>query len=206
MSYCRLPAFILGFHGCDESLKEDLLLGKTSLKPSTNDYDWLGSGIYFWENDPDRALSYAQTLKDNPKRNQKSVINTPAVIGAVIDLGNCLNLFDEKNLQLVKNTYNFIAKYTKQNEKPLPENRLGNDLLLRNLDCLVINTLHGLIKETNEIQPFDSVRAPFWEGKELYPNAGFKEKNHIQLCIRNSKCIKGYFDPIGNGYYLNLTE
>lgn len=68
MSYCRLPAFILGFHGCDASLKENLLLGRTTLKPSTNDYDWLGNGIYFWENDPDRALSYAQTLKDNPKK------------------------------------------------------------------------------------------------------------------------------------------
>lgn len=200
MSYCRLPAFILGFHGCDESLKADLLLGKTTLKPSTNDYDWLGNGIYFWENDPDRALSYAQTLKDNPKRNQKSIINTPAVIGAVIDLGNCLNLFDEKNLQLVKNTYEFVLKYTNQNERPLPKNKFGEDLLLRHLDCFVINTLHGLIKETKEIPPFDSVRAPFWEGKELYPNAGFKEKNHIQICVINPKCIKGYFDPIHNDF------
>lgn len=200
MSYCRLPAFILGFHGCDERLKADLLLGKTTLKPSTNDYDWLGNGIYFWENDPDRALSYAKTLKDNPKKNQKSIINTPAVIGAVIDLGNCLNLFDEKNLQLVKNTYEFVVEYTNQSEKPLPENKFGEDLLLRHLDCFVINTLHGLIKETKEIPAFDSVRAPFWEGKELYPNAGFKEKNHIQICVINPKCIKGYFDPIHNDF------
>jgi hypothetical protein len=23
------------------------------------------------------------------------------------------------------------------------------------------------------------------EGEELYPSAGFKEKNHVQICIRN---------------------
>ena len=35
----------------------------------------------------------------------------------------------------------------------------------------------------------------FWEGDELYPNAGFREKDHIQICVRNPNCIKGYFLP-----------
>ena len=43
---------------------------------------------------------------------------------------------------------------------------------------------------------YESIRAAFWEGDELYLTAGFKEKNHIQICIRNQNCIKGYFDPI----------
>jgi len=30
-----------------------------------------------------------------------------------------------------------------------------------------------------------------WEN----PGAGFKEKNHIQICVRNRNCIKGYFLP-----------
>lgn len=200
MSYCKLPAFILGFHGCDKSLKEDLILGKTKLKPSTNDYDWLGSGIYFWENDPDRALSYAKSLMENPERTRGLQINTPSVVGAVIDLGNCLNLFDEKNLQLVKDTYNFFIEHSKMTNKPIPQNQFGTDLLLRKLDCAVINTIHELIKETSVLPQYDSVRAPFWEGAELYPNAGFKEKNHIQICVVNPKCIKGYFDPINNDY------
>ena len=48
---------------------------------------------------------------------------------------------------------------------------------------------------------FDSIRGVFFEGDELYPGAGFKEKDHIQICIRNPNCIKGYFLPrelIGN--------
>ena len=42
---------------------------------------------------------------------------------------------------------------------------------------------------------FDSVRAAFWEGEELYPNAGFKTHNPIQLSIINPDCIKGIFLP-----------
>ena len=38
-------------------------------------------------------------------------------------------------------------------------------------------------------------RGVFFEGDDLYPNAGFKEKNHIQIAIRNTNCIKGFFIP-----------
>lgn len=36
-----------------------------------------------------------------------------------------------------------------------------------------------------------------WEGHSLYPNAGFAEKDHIQICVCNPNCIKGYFLPRG---------
>ena len=191
MSYAKLPSFVLGFHGCDQSLKEDLLLQRTKLKSSNNCYDWLGSGIYFWENDPDRALSWARSVVDNPKI-CKSSITTPAVVGAVIDLGFCLNLFDENHLKLVKLSYKILSSV----EDKLPENK-GKNLALRNLDCAVINALHKY-REKMGSPAFDSVRAPFWEGDDLYPGAGFKDKNHIQICVRNPKCIKGYFDPLNN--------
>ena len=46
--YTAHPSFILGFHGCDRSLGEAILAGKTQhLNRSENDYDWLGHGIYF---------------------------------------------------------------------------------------------------------------------------------------------------------------
>ena len=74
---------------------------------------------------------------------------------------------------------------------PLIEN---GDLLKRFLDCAVIETIHQFNKEKNKPQ-FDSVRGVFFEGRDLYENAGFKEKNHIQIAIRNPNCIKGYFIP-----------
>jgi hypothetical protein len=66
------------------------------------------------------------------------------------------------------------------------------------LDCAVIQNIHELNKKNN-IQPYDSVRGVFWEGDPLYLNAGFREKNHIQICICNPNCIKGFFLP----QYLN---
>ena len=67
--YSRLPAFIFGFHGCDQTTKEAVLHGEISYpEPSTNDYDWLGSGIYFWEQNPERALAFAQKAHDRPNR------------------------------------------------------------------------------------------------------------------------------------------
>ena len=45
---------VIGYHGCDETVAEQLL-DTGVFKPSTNAYDWLGHGIYFWEWGLDRA-------------------------------------------------------------------------------------------------------------------------------------------------------
>ncbi|MEI9921586.1 MAG: hypothetical protein WDO14_22775 [Bacteroidota bacterium] len=66
--------------------------------------------------------------------------------------------------------------------------------MLRELDCYVIEKLHETHR-LNNITAYDSVKAVFWEGPLLYPNAGFREKNHIQICVRNPNCIKGFFIP-----------
>ena len=50
---------MLGYHGCDEDVGRALLQGKP-FRASDNDYDWLGSGVYFWESNPQRALSFAK--------------------------------------------------------------------------------------------------------------------------------------------------
>ena len=86
--YSRRSNLVIGFHGCDRSVVEKVIAGKTELIASTNDYDWLGSGIYFWENNVERSWQWAKELS---KRSNSS-IKTPAVIGAVIDLGYCFDL------------------------------------------------------------------------------------------------------------------
>ena len=64
------------------------------------------------------------------------------------------------------------------------------------MDCSVIESLHQFNKDKG-YHEYDSVRAGFWESDEIYETAGFREKNHIQICIRNPKCILGLFLPIG---------
>ena len=70
--YGRLPSFVFGFHGCDKSVCESIIKGEIDcLSQSRNDFNWLGNGIYFWENDSLRALEYAQFLKNHPRRNHR---------------------------------------------------------------------------------------------------------------------------------------
>ena len=53
--YSRRANLVIGFHGCDRSVVEKVI--------RTNDYDWLGSGIYFWENNEERAWQWAVTTQ-----------------------------------------------------------------------------------------------------------------------------------------------
>jgi hypothetical protein len=53
------PLTAYGFHSCDKSVGLNVLNGKDFLQHSTNPWDWLGEGIYFWEQNPGRALEYA---------------------------------------------------------------------------------------------------------------------------------------------------
>ena len=59
--YSRRANLVIGFHGCDRSVVEKVI--------NTNDYDWLGSGIYFWENNEERAWQWAVTTQ-HPYRHE----------------------------------------------------------------------------------------------------------------------------------------
>jgi len=161
----------------------------------------LGSGIYFWENDPQRALEFAEAAVSNPLLT-RGKIRKPFVVGAVIDLGLCLNLLDRAGLAEVEKAYPLLVMANELVSAPLPENK-GPDRAARFLDRAVIETLHSTRAAVNKEKrsrgkypPYDTVRGAFWEGGDLYPNAGFGKKNHIQIAVRNSACIKGYFRPI----------
>lgn len=196
--YSTLPSFVLGFHGCDREVGEKILAGKESARRSENDYDWLGEGVYFWENSPERALSYAKMLAKQTHRT-KGRIYDPFVIGAVIDLGSCLNLTEENALLEVKSAYEALKSLSVMAEIQMPENKQGftgdDDKIKRHLDCAVIMLLHGL-REDKSLSSYDSVRSPFFEGGALYEGAMFTQKAHIQIAVRNPLCIKGYFRPL----------
>lgn len=195
--YSSLPTFVIGFHGCDKKVQQKVLSGKESLNASQNDYDWLGNGVYFWENNPTRALEFANEVKQNPKKYSLK-IDQPAVIGAVIDLGNCFNLVDSRYIELLSEGHTLFTKSVEKAGLKLPKNTVRDEsgnTLKRNLDCAVIQTIHTSRKKKGE-KPFDTVRGVFVEGKPLYEDSGFYTKTHIQLCVVNINCIKGYFCPL----------
>ncbi len=183
------PFQVIGFHSCERKVGLDVLNGKTQLESSTNPWDWLGDGIYFWEQNPERALEYANEISENKQFNKKT-IKTPFVIGAIIELGNCLNLVEPESLSILKKSYQDIEKIYAEAGKPLPVNVDSN----RKLDAAVFKHLHKS-RHDNPNLKYDTIRCAFIEGEPIYPTANFTSRLHIQICVLNEDLITGYFLP-----------
>lgn len=190
MRYADFPMTVYAFHGCDESVADAVISGKMELQPSKNDYDWLGSGIYFWENAPERALRWAQ---ERQKRNPGSIKN-PAVVGAVVHLGNCLNLMDKASNQPIGEAYKVLEVVLSEIRKRHPEFMFpANGKKLHRLDALVLNTACMFAEQSKH--PYDTIRAAFIEGEPVFKGSAIQSDTHIQLCVRNPASIVAYFRP-----------
>lgn len=175
----RVPRleFVYGYHGCSREVADKVLQAKgVALTSSENDYDWLGSGIYFWESAPVRAWEWAKG---------KFGIENAAVLGAKIRLGHCLDLMDVDSYQILRRTYEAL----KDSVGVLPK----NGKFLHKLDCLVINTatMHA---EKILGNPYDTVRCPFVEGAPVFPESVFYDHSHIQISVRNPESIVSLYD------------
>jgi hypothetical protein len=178
------------YHGCDRKVAERVLANKSALRPSENDYDWLGPGVYFWVDSAQRGLNWAvgQSIRKG------SGISDPYVIGAYVQPGLCLNLTDFGVMGELRDAHRFLVALCEQTGTPMPANMLreGGVFLKRALDCAVIKTVHQLRADKRET-PYDTVYGVFDEGESLYPGSGFREKTHVQIAVVNPDCILGYF-------------
>ncbi|MDQ6757932.1 MAG: hypothetical protein M3004_13470 [Bacteroidota bacterium] len=184
------PLTVIGFHSCDREVGLKVLNGQDDLLASQNSWDWLGEGIYFWEQDPVRALSYATESSQNKQFN-KVPIKTPFVLGAIIQLGNCLNLVESESLKILAEAYEGLKILMEEAGQKLPANK-GNN---RALDCQVIQYINQTNKEQG-LKLYDTIRCAFPEGGEAYPGAAITSRLHIQICVLNKECIGGYFLPM----------
>lgn len=203
------PNLYVGYHGCSEKYGEEFLrLGtRKKIHLSEADYEWLGKGFYIWENNYTRAYEWrAKEYKTTKK---------PFVVGVIYSLDECLDLTDSKYLDLVSQAYTNLKESLEIAGKPIPHNEEFDNHKMgirgkRLLDFAVLERLHYLTDNPNSenkfdpwirkdgkvIKPFDTVRSAFYEGDFLYNGTTFQKKNHIQICIRNLSCIKGFFRPL----------
>ncbi len=185
---------LLGYHGCDQSVVDAVLQGDASLEESDNSYDWLGTGIYFWEHGPERALEWEEYRKQTGK------IKCASVKGAVILLGRCFDLMDRKATRILgeafvefENTLDDFGIEIPRNE---PVSEGDNDNILRKRDCSVLNWVMRNFDDSNTEGRFDSVRGLFQEAEPVYEGSAIRMKSHIQIAVRNPACILGYFKPV----------
>jgi hypothetical protein len=185
---------VIAYHGCDISTFEKVLTRRGKLLSSENAYDWLGTGIYFWEHGPRRAWEWARWRSAAGSK----TIKEPAVLGAVLHLGTCFDLLDTANMVLLEALYPEFEKACKNEGKEVPVNKApksgdAQDLVLRYLDCAMLNwTLAELEKKGLH---YDTVRCAFAEGGPAFPGARILRQSHIQITVRNPAVIVGYFLP-----------
>lgn len=194
-------SFVLGYHGCSRDTGLRAIESGLALEQSKKDYDWLGPGVYFWEGDPQRAMEWAE------EKVRRKVYRDAFVIGAVIDLGNCLDLLLRENLELLASAHASLARMSRKAGLAMPKNQdrkavNKGDKLLRYRDCAVIKHLHSMIEDPVDnpaghahFETFDTVRGLFVEGRRVYPGGGFFSRTHTQLAVRSDRCIKGIFIP-----------
>lgn len=185
MSSFAYQRLVVAYHGCEERVASNVLAGG-ALEPSENDYDWLGKGGYFWEHGPARALEWAET--SGGKR--ASRFRQPAVIGALIQLGNCFDLLDVWYTSLLKDLFPTFRLNLEGAGAKLPENK-G---VYHRLDCAFLNWAIPQVEMTLTTK-FDTVRGAFVEGRPVCPGSQIFERTHIQIAVRSPKAILGCFRP-----------
>ena len=193
LSYQRT---VFAFHGCDRRVADAVLSGKEKLAASENTYDWLGHGIYFWEHGPARAFEWARQQAGL----KGSKIKKPAVLGAIISLGNCFDLLDLEFTDLLAETARALEKTFAAEGRAIPQNQKaakGNYYWLRrDRDCFILNHAIPIIEHTENVT-FHTVRGVFQEGEAAFKDAGIKRRSHIQIAVRDPHAIIGYFRPRG---------
>ena len=174
----RFARVVLGYHGCDPNFAEALIRGEAAIdewRPSANDYDWLGHGIYFWEFAPERAKEWSAKK---------------GVIGAVIQLGNCLDFSDVESADLLADHFQVVSQVREDKNEPLPQNRGKR----RDLDCLVINDLVSSLNRSGDYR-IQTLRCPFLEGSPIFPGSSILRESHVQIAVLDKSCILGVFRP-----------
>lgn len=170
----------MGYHGCSAEVAERLIDGD-AFRYSRNAYDWLGWGVYFWENDPERAVEWASRSRGRAEPGGKA-----SVVGAVIDPGWCLDLTTQASLEVIRYAYDGLSEVASEAGAELVRN---TDQDRRERDCAVLNFLHESMPDPK----FQTARGVFTEGGPLYPDGGILAETHVQWVVRDLSCIKGVF-------------
>ena len=167
---------VYGYHGT--SMTSAIEIIESGFKPSNNDYDWLGEGVYFWQDAPIRAKQWAQSVY--PQQ--------PAVIKSLIRLDNCIDLLDVGWFPSIRALYNrFVDNYLSEN-LPLPTQNPGRSKAHR-LD----RTFFDYAVETINLSSshkVETIRSVFVEGENIYPSSAIYDLAHVQIAVRNTASIQ----------------
>jgi hypothetical protein len=178
------PIRVFGYHGTNRAKADSIL--SNGWRVSDNDYDWLGKGVYFFQDAPIRAMQWAT----------QQHLQQGAVIRSLIRLDNCIDLLDIKWFPPLKIVYNSFTKQYQNSNRPLPQQNPMRSKAHR-LDCEFFNYTTQMLHRRG--QDIETIRALFIEGENIFPNSAIFDLAHIQIAVKNP-------DLIESSHLLELEE
>lgn len=169
-----------GFHGTTELAARNILT--VGFRPSVFAGDWLGSATYFWENDEERARSWARAAADRHG-------DTPVVVRAVLDLTDCFDLTQMRFRRELLGTADILFDSLPASQLAKMRQNFGR----RELDAEVINTHLASRSRADGTPRFTSVRGAFQEGSPLYEiagmSSGIRDLDHVQIGVTDGRAV-----------------
>ncbi len=176
-----------GYHVTTQENADGIV--ERGFRSSDNWYDWLGKGIYFFQDTKEYARYWAMNER------KEGLIANPAVIGADIDYERFLDLLEYRHLRKLKDFCDELEKTTNIDYGKAKAAQRQHDATWKPrahpLDCFVINEAAIAAEEAGE--PIRAVRSVFFEGDPLYSNSHLFDRQHIQIAVRDPNLIRKYW-------------
>lgn len=202
---------VLAYHGCDVITRDGLVRGEIKPRISSNQYDWLGDGLYFFEGDSGRALKLAHNSHANPTQLlTRKPIATPAVVGAILEVERWFDLTTQAGIASFTHAAQAVVDGSREDATSLPVNKPAfegdQDLLHRAFDKAACDMVHAFRKvvhaqalanqDTAAIiasAPYQAARGAFEQGGIITAGSSICSDTHIQIAVQDLSCIKGWF-------------
>jgi hypothetical protein len=161
-----------GHHGTTFGAAQLIL--KEGFKKSSKPEDWLGDGVYFFQDAPIRALAWAEELFDPPF----------AVIEADIDLTDFIDLLDIGWINWLAELHDQFVDEFRRSGQQLPVQKGGAHRADRALLNFAVEVLEG------EGLSVAGIRGAFAEGTAIFPNSALMTRSHVQIAVRRLSAIR----------------
>jgi hypothetical protein len=168
--------FVTGYHGTRKDVAQQIL--DSGFKRSENNWEWLGHGVYFWQDGPTRAREWARTWLA-----RQGYDGPIAVMGARISLRGFVDLLDQEGMRLLVD-----AAATYQQELQAANKSLTNRPPLNRLDCALFNFSTNWL--TSLGMKLRGYRAACVEGEPITPHSPIYDCSHVQLAVTSTKAIR----------------
>lgn len=150
----------IGYHGTEKE-KADVIIASKKFIESNSGKDWLGKGVYFFEDDIQQAINFVSKARK---------VESYKIIKANIKSNKWLDLIKVENyseLQVI------AEELEKRNLSILKKYKLNN--------AVIIDFMY-------KIEKFDVVSAVFEYNNKRIKNSNIMPMQ-IQICVKNMDCI-----------------